>query len=252
MRLKQKTKNIIGGVLTAVVVISLITIYQVFVTHGELYQIKKIHIPSDKLYLKPLLGSHNIKEGENIFSFNASEVSELIENKLHYVRSVKIKKELPSDVYVDISHRIPILRLSEHQFYVTDDTGKVFMASKSNTSADIIENAPILIDEEASKLRPGDSLHSKAKLALNITTKFKSVIKPGFAITRIDTSNEIYLILHTSLNKQIFIPWEEIKEDEQISAAIELAVNAMIQGRENPFTKLIILVEQGRCHFTKL
>ena len=63
--------------------------------------------------------------------------------------------------------------------------------------------------------------------------------------------DEFYEI-NSYFNKQIFIPWEEIKEDEQISAAIELAVNAMIQGRENPFTKLIILVEQGRCHFTKL
>lgn len=252
MQLKQKTKNIIGGVLTAVVVISLITIYQVFVTHGELYQIKKIHIPSDKIYLKSLLSSHNIAEGENIFSFNSSEVSKLIENKLHHVRSVKIKKELPSDVFVEISHRIPIMRLSENLPYVTDDTGKVFMASRFNTSLDIIESIPTLIDGESALLHPGDTLPTNAKLALQIVTKFNSILKPDFKIIQIDTNNDIYIILHTSVNKQIFIPWEEIKEEEEISSAVELAANAMSQGKNNPLMKLIILVKQGRCHFTKL
>lgn len=252
MRLKQKTKNIIGGVLTLIFAVSLIVAYQLLVVNGDQFKIESVQLDNDKQYLAGLLASYNIAEGENIFSFNAKKTSSIIESKLHHVRNVEIKKELPSKVFVEISHRTPVMRLSENLPYVSDDTGKVFMASKNNTSSDVFETIPILLDEAAALLRPGDELHKQAALALNLVTKFNSVINPGFKITRIETSNDIYLILHSNTNKHIYIAWEELTDDAQISSAIEIAVNSMIKGRNSPLSKLIILVNQGRCHFTKM
>lgn len=252
MRLRQKIRNIIGGVITLIFFISIIVIYQLLIVRGEQFKIETIILENDKQYLVGVLESYNISKGENIFSFNAKKTSSIIENKLHHVRSVKIRKELPSKVYLEISHRVPIMRLSENLLYVTDDTGKVFMASKSNTSSDVFESIPILHDESAVLLRPGNQLDQNAALALNIIKKFNSVINPGFKIARIDTSNDIYIILHSNTNKQIYIPWEELTGDQQISSAIELMVNAMIKGKGNHLSKLIILVNQNRCHFTRM
>jgi hypothetical protein len=143
------------------------------------------------------------------------------------------------------------MRLSENLLYVVDDTGKIFMASQDNTSSDCFDQLPILLDEKSSLLRPGDDLTPKAILALTIVTKFNSVINPSFKITRIDTSNEIYLILHTNTNRQINMAWDELTTDDQVSSAIEIAVNAMIQGRNHNLPKLIVLVKQQRCFFTR-
>ncbi len=252
MRLRQKTKNIIGGVITVVFFIGLIVLYQLLIVNGEQFEIKTINLDNDKQYLSSLLESYNIANGKNIFSFNAKKTSSIIEEKLHHIRSVKIKKELPSTVYVDISHRVPIMRLSENLLYVTDDTGKVFMATKHNTTSDIFETIPILLDEEAVLLRPGDTLNSKAQLALDIITKFNTIIDPSFSITQIDTSNEIYIILRTNKNKNIFIAWEELTDEQLISKGIEIAVNAMIKGGNSPLSKIIVLVKESRAHFAQM
>lgn len=252
MRLRQKTRNIIGGVITIIFFISLIVIYQLLIVRGDQFKIKSVHLDNDKQYLSSLLESYNIAEGKNIFSFNAKKASSIMENKLHHVRSVKIKKELPSTIHVEISHRVPVMRLSDNLPYVTDDTGKVFMASRFNTTSDIFETIPILLDEKAALLQPGDALNAKAQLALNIITKFNTIINPDFNITQIDTSNEIYIILHTNKNKHIFIAWEELTDDKLISKGIELAVNAMIKGENSPLSKIIVLVKESRAHFTQM
>ena len=95
MRLRQKTKNIIGGVITVVFFIGLIVLYQLLIVNGEQFEIKTINLDNDKQYLSSLLESYNIANGKNIFSFNAKKTSSIIEEKLHHIRSVKIKKELP-------------------------------------------------------------------------------------------------------------------------------------------------------------
>lgn len=251
MQLKQKTKNIIGGSLAGFFIIILIVVYNSLVINGEQFKIKTITIEEDKQYLLPVLNNYGICEGSSIFEFNSRKLSETLENKLYHVRDVKIEKKLPSNVVVNISHRTPVMRLSENLLYVTDDVGKIFMASPDNTSSECFELLPILLDSKTPLLRPGDELTPKASLALNIITKFNSVINPSFRITRIDTNDEIYLILHTNNNRQINIAWDELTTDQQISSAIEIAVNAMIQGRNHNLSKLIILVKQTRCFFTR-
>lgn len=252
MRLKQKTKNIIGGVFSAIFVIALLILYQILVVHGKQFEIKNISIDDDKKYLSPVLASYNIAEGNSIFSFDAKETSDIIEEKLHHVRTVDITKELPSDVKINITHRIPVMRLSENLPYVVDENGKIFMASKNNTSKHVFETIPILLDNNAAILKPGDSLGNKAALALNIINKFNSIVEPGFKISHINTSNDIYLIIHSNTNKQIFIAWDELTDDQMISSAIEIAVNAMINGSRNPLSKLIIQVKLKQCQFTKM
>lgn len=251
MRLKQKTKNIIGGTLTLIFVITIIVIYQMLVVNGEQFKIQTITLDEDKEYLLPVLNNYGICEGSSIFGFHSKKLSKKLEEKLYHIRSVEIEKKLPSNVVVKISHRTPVMRLSENLLYVVDDTGKIFMASQDNTSSECFDQLPILLDEKSSLLRPGDDLTPKAILALTIVTKFNSVINPSFKITRIDTSNEIYLILHTNTNRQINMAWDELTTDDQVSSAIEIAVNAMIQGRNHNLSKLIVLVKQKRCFFTR-
>lgn len=251
MQLTQKTKNIIGGSLSVIFIILLIVIYHVLVINGDQFKIQTITIDEDKQYLLPVLNHYGICEGSSIFGFNSKRLAKTLEDKLYHIRDVEIEKKLPSNVVVKISHRTPVMRLSENLLYVVDDYGKIYMASSDNTSSESFDLLPILLDEKTPLLRPGDELTPKAILALNLITKFNSVINPSFRITRIDTNHDIYLILHTNTNRQINIAWEELTTDEQISSAIEIAVNGMIQGRNHNLSKLIILVKQQRCFFTR-
>lgn len=251
MRLKQKTKNIIAGILATVFAFTLTTTYIVFIYRHHIFKIDEIIIDDDKQYLLGILNrDFNIDKGKSIFGFNATDTSERIKELIPSIRDIKITKTLPSTVSISVSHRTPALRLSRNQFYVVDVSGKIYMASKSNTTIDVFKATPILIDNDAELLRPGDELHPEAKRSLEFINKFNSVvINPQFKITEIDTSNDIYIILNTDNNRSIFIAWEEIKNDQQIISAINLATNAMNDKENDAHQKIYVLVNSNRCHF---
>ncbi len=252
MQLKQSTKNIIGACLSILFIIIVIVVYKIHIVNGKQFQIKNIVIDEDKRYLLSLFASYNIAEGKNIFSFDAKETCNTIEEKLHFIRNVKIVKRLPDEVIIDISHRVPVMRLSSDLLYVTDDTGKIFMSTRKNTEPKVFDSIPILLDHEAAQLRPGDTLNNKAEQALNIVCTFNSANNPNFKITHIDTSDKIYIILYTNKNKRIYIPWNHIETNEKVALAIDIAVDAMDRGLKDPHSNLVILVDQKRCCFTNM
>jgi hypothetical protein len=74
MRLKQKTKNIIGGTLTLIFVITIIVIYQMLVVNGEQFKIQTITLDEDKEYLLPVFNNYGICEGSSIFGFHSKKL----------------------------------------------------------------------------------------------------------------------------------------------------------------------------------
>lgn len=255
MRLSQKTRNIIDGVIALIFISMLIFIYQYFIVNGDLFKITKIEKNFESDILDDVFSSvGGICEEKSIFGFNAKKSSDAIKKNLHCIKDVDIKKNLPDKVCVNITYRTPILRLSEKRYpTVIDETGKIYKAPIFNPSSDlIIPSIPILITEKANSYKPNDKLDSKTQTAVEIISKFNSVKNPGFRITQVDTQNDIYIILSSETNKQIYIAWEEITTEQEISDAINIAINGMNDGRKLDLSKLYILVKQKECHFTKL
>lgn len=183
----------------------------------------------------------DIKEGVNIFSFNASrKQQELLRNKPN-LGEVKITKKLPDMVEIIAIDRLPVMRLDSTNF-AADSKGTVMAIDESQRKR--WSSLPVLMNgNETINATPGETLSAKNALALSVVNVYNEMDGISFKIDNLDISGRIYLILQTAdSQREIRLVWDELTTNDDIRTALRMASEALAQPKAATLIRFDVLL----------
>jgi len=206
------------------------------------YTIRKLEITT-QLAVTPqeIRALTDIKEGGNIFAFNASHKrEELLRNKPN-LGEVKIVKHLPDTVEIIAIDRLPVMRLDATNF-AADSKGTVMAIDESQRRR--WASLPVLMNgNERIVATPGEMLSGKNALALSVINVYNGMDGISFKIDDIDISGRIYLILQTAdSQREIRLVWDELNTENDIRTALRMASEALAQPKAAALIRFDVLL----------
>lgn len=210
-------------------------LWSVMFSHNDQYRIGRVTVTGDTTALTPeeIRSVSRIREGANIFSFTAAAARRRLLAASLNIADARVRKNLPSDVSVEIVPRRPIARVLDGEFIrALDRDGLVFPILERDEER--WGDLPMLLDgAEAPHLPPGSELRDapgtpvepQARLARALLLVRAVDEDPDcpLRVLEADVSDRIYLVVRTPRGRSFRFVWEEIPDAAAIRRALDTA-----------------------------
>jgi len=210
-----------------------------FLFESPKFSLRNINYQTDgALPQSRVLKDSGIVLGENILRIDIKDARERILNELPMIKEVEIIREMPGDMTIEISERVPIAWLSgqetpENDFRILggillDDGGNAFAAEEPVLR---FKSLPVIISSEYSKVSPGNRLNSiPIQRGLEIALDFKESFKSSpVALESLHSRNDFSIIGYINTGAEITFGFDDIPR--QVSDLKLLLAEATRRGR---------------------
>lgn len=145
-------------------------------------------------------GSRNIREGTNLFAFNARAVRrEFLAGGPNF-KTMAITRRLPDTLVVSVEERVPLARVGRWGHFVVDNDGCVFGARPGSRSL------PVITGYKTEGLTPGERVEGIAIAALQVLEVCDNP-RLGLHVVSVDVSRTDYLVIHFAGRKSFRFDW---------------------------------------------
>lgn len=195
---KKRVKRIIKWTSLALIIIA----GAIFAFASPLFNITQIEVINTNLLSKDkVISLSGIKKDQNIFRFLKSDVIEKIKED-PYVQDVKINRQLPNKVQIDIEERQRNFSLEFLNGYAyINNQGYILEISQDKLNLPVIKGA----STEENNITPGKRLEQKDLEKLEVAIKIMTIAKENELdekVTSIDISNKNEYILYLESEKK--------------------------------------------------
>ncbi len=195
---KKRVKRIIKWTSLALIIIA----GAIFAFASPLFNITQIEVINTNLLSKDkLISLSGIKKDQNIFRFLKSDVIKKIKED-PYVQDVKINRQLPNKVQIDIEERQRNFSLEFLNGYAyINNQGYILEISQDKLNLPVIKGA----STEENNITPGKRLEQKDLEKLEVAIKIMTIAKENELdekVTSIDISNKNEYILYLESEKK--------------------------------------------------
>lgn len=195
---KKRVKRIIKWTSLALIIIA----GAIFAFASPLFNITQIEVINTNLLSKDkVISLSGIKKDQNIFRFLKSDVIKKIKED-PYVQDVKINRQLPNKVQIDIEERQRNFSLEFLNGYAyINNQGYILEISQDKLNLPVIKGASI----EENNITPGKRLEQKDLEKLEVAIKIMTIAKENELdekVTSIDISNKNEYILYLESEKK--------------------------------------------------
>ena len=179
---------------------------------------EQIEIITDKILPARLFINHfNLTNGVNLAKLPFAELRERLIRDMPNLKDVKIVRTLPDRVLIEISERIPVVRVigagsNANPNYAADSEGKVFWYPRRDTAL-----LPIIREAKKETSTAGAKLSGMAMAALRL---IEEASDPEFAMLKIqevDTFKQDYLFVTLGDASRAKIAWEDMESRTRAS-----------------------------------
>lgn len=195
---KKRVKRIIKWTSLALIIIA----GTIFAFASPLFNITQIEVINTNLLSKDkVISLSGIKKDQNIFRFLKSDVIKKIKED-PYVQDVKINRQLPNKVQIDIEERQRNFSLEFLNGYAyINNQGYILEISQDKLNLPVIKGA----STEENNIIPGKRLEQKDLEKLEVAIKIMTIAKENELdekVTSIDISNKNEYILYLESEKK--------------------------------------------------
>ena len=195
---KKRVKRIIKWTSLALIIIA----GAIFAFASPLFNITQIEVINTNLLSKDkVISLSGIKKDQNIFRFLKSDVIKKIKED-PYVQDVKINRQLPNKVQIDIEERQRNFSLEFLNGYAyINNQGYILEISQDKLNLPVIKGA----STEEKNITPGKRLEQKDLEKLEVAIKIMTIAKENELdekVTSIDISNKNEYILYLESEKK--------------------------------------------------
>ncbi len=195
---KKRVKRIIKWTSLALIIIA----GTIFAFASPLFNITQIEVINTNLLSKDkVISLSGIKKDQNIFRFLKSDVIKKIKED-PYVQDVKINRQLPNKVQIDIEERQRNFSLEFLNGYAyINNQGYILEISQDKLNLPVIKGA----STEENNIKPGKRLEQKDLEKLEVAIKIMTIAKENELdekVTSIDISNKNEYILYLESEKK--------------------------------------------------
>lgn len=195
---KKRVKRIIKWTSLALIIIA----GAIFAFASPLFNITQIEVINTNLLSKDkVISLFGIKKDQNIFRFLKSDVIKKIKED-PYVQDVKINRQLPNKVQIDIEERQRNFSLEFLNGYAyINNQGYILEISQDKLNLPVIKGA----STEENNITPGKRLEQKDLEKLEVAIKIMTIAKENELdekVTSIDISNKNEYILYLESEKK--------------------------------------------------
>ena len=195
---KKRVKRIITWTSLALIIIA----GAIFAFASPLFNITQIEVINTNLLSKDkVISLSGIKKDQNIFRFLKSDVIKKIKED-PYVQDVKINRQLPNKVQIDIEERQRNFSLEFLNGYAyINNQGYILEISQDKLNLPVIKGA----STEENNITPGKRLEQKDLEKLEVAIKIMTIAKENELdekVTSIDISNKNEYILYLESEKK--------------------------------------------------
>ena len=195
---KKRVKRIIKWTSLALIIIA----GAIFAFASPLFNITQIEVINTNLLSKDkVISLSGIKKDQNIFRFLKSDVIKKIKED-PYVQDVKINRQLPNKVQIDIEERQRNFSLEFLNGYAyINNQGYILEISQDKLNLTVIKGA----STEENNITPGKRLEQKDLEKLEVAIKIMTIAKENELdekVTSIDISNKNEYILYLESEKK--------------------------------------------------
>lgn len=195
---KKRVKRIIKWTSLALIIIA----GAIFAFASPLFNITQIEVINTNLLSKDkVISLSGIKKDQNIFRFLKSDVIKKIKED-PYVQEVKINRQLPNKVQIDIEERQRNFSLEFLNGYAyINNQGYILEISQDKLNLPVIKGA----STEENNITPGKRLEQKDLEKLEVAIKIMTIAKENELdekVTSIDISNKNEYILYLESEKK--------------------------------------------------
>ena len=199
---KKKKYKKIKFFLKLFVLIGLIAGATVFALTSPIFNIKDIKVLNNTLVSSETIVSlSELKQGQNIFKFYGTQVSEKIKQN-PYIEEVKIHRKLPATIEIDVTERQPKFSIDfMGKFAYIDDQGYILEISEDSKGLPIIRGVGT----------PEEEINAGGRLNNEDLEKLEDVLEIYFAFEANGLASKITSIDITSKNEYSIYLEEELK-----------------------------------------
>ena len=195
---KKRVKRIIKWTSLALIIIA----GAIFAFASPLFNITQIEVINTNLLSKDkVISLSGIKKDQNIFRFLKSDLIKKIKED-PYVQDVKINRQLPNKVQIDIEERQRNFSLEFLNGYAyINNQGYILEISQDKLNLPVIKGA----STEENNITPGKRLEQKDLEKLEVAIKIMTIAKENELdekVTSIDISNKNEYILYLESEKK--------------------------------------------------
>lgn len=195
---KKRVKRIIKWTSLSLIIIA----GAIFAFASPLFNITQIEVINTNLLSKDkVISLSGIKKDQNIFRFLKSDVIKKIKED-PYVQDVKINRQLPNKVQIDIEERQRNFSLEFLNGYAyINNQGYILEISQDKLNLPVIKGA----STEENNITPGKRLEQKDLEKLEVAIKIMTIAKENELdekVTSIDISNKNEYILYLESEKK--------------------------------------------------
>ena len=195
---KKRVKRIIKWTSLALIIIA----GAIFAFASPLFNITQIEVINTNLLSKDkVISLSGIKKDQNIFRFLKSDVIKKIKED-PYVQDVKINRQLPNKVQIDIEERQRNFSLEFLNGYAyINNQGYILEISQDKLNLPVVKGA----STEENNITPGKRLEQKDLEKLEVAIKIMTIAKENELdekVTSIDISNKNEYILYLESEKK--------------------------------------------------
>jgi len=159
----------------------------------------------------------NLTNGVNLAQLPFAELRERLIRDMPNLRDIKIVRTVPNRVRIEISERIPVVRVigagaNANPNYTADSEGKVFWYPRRDTTL-----LPIIREVKKNTSTAGASLSGMSMAALRL---LEAASDPEFAalkIQEVDTFKQDYLFATLGDSSRAKIAWEDMESNTKAS-----------------------------------
>ncbi|MBE6396012.1 MAG: hypothetical protein E7046_03300 [Lentisphaerae bacterium] len=179
---------------------------------------EQVEIITGKILPTRLFINHfNLTNGVNLAQLPFAELRERLIRDMPNLRDIKIVRTVPNRVRIEISERIPVVRVigagaNANPNYTADSEGKVFWYPRRDTTL-----LPIIREVKKNTSTAGASLSGMSMAALRL---LEAASDPEFAalkIQEVDTFKQDYLFATLGDSSRAKIAWEDMESNTKAS-----------------------------------
>jgi len=176
----------------------------IYLLLSPIFNINEIKITGNtKISEEEILNLSQVQKGDNIFQKTRYTIMEKIKRNT-YIKEVKIKRKLPSTLYIEVTERDIAYQIEYNENYVyLDSQGYILEISPEKQNVIILRGCSTQEFEKTKRINEQDL--ENLKMVFQIKNEMKTINK-NEQITYIDISNkEEYIIYLESERKTIFL-----------------------------------------------
>lgn len=179
--------------------VGILAVFIIFLLKEPLFNITKIQVTGNEvLRTSEVIDESGITNGDNIFTLSKKSVADKI-LKLPYIKNVKVKKNFPNKVVIEVDERVntAAYRMQE-QYYLIDDDGILLEITQEP-----IPGITIIGGLDMKNLNPGDRTFAKLPDRREeglIDRMITEEIFHDFHVIMLEDLDHIYMEMHNGIH----------------------------------------------------